>query len=113
MIPYFAFYHLFPRLAHFGPSTAGPCRDVASGADRHLDIGLQVVKSSSLASVPFREAFSHSYISFFRLLVNGFSVIREYGSTLYVGLARAVSPTNTNFRLTFFTPDFRRLFMKT
>ena len=26
---------------------------------------------------------------------------REYGSTLYVGLARAVSPTNTNFRLTF------------
>ena len=34
--------------------------------------------------------------------VNGFSVIiiiiREYGSTLYVGLARAVSPTNTNFR---------------
>ena len=28
--------------------------------------------------------------------------IREYGSTLYVGLARAVSPTDTN-RLTFFT----------
>ena len=27
--------------------------------------------------------------------------IREYGSTLYVGLARAVSPTHTNFRLTF------------
>ena len=27
--------------------------------------------------------------------------IREYGSTFYVGLARAVSPTNTNFRLTF------------
>ena len=27
--------------------------------------------------------------------------IREYGSTLYVELARAVSPTNTNFRLTF------------
>ena len=27
--------------------------------------------------------------------------IREYGSTPYVGLARAVSPTNTNFRLTF------------
>ena len=28
--------------------------------------------------------------------------IREYGSTLYIGLARAVSPTNmTNFRLTF------------
>ena len=29
------------------------------------------------------------------------ALIREYGSTLYVGLARAVSPTNTNFRLTF------------
>ena len=28
--------------------------------------------------------------------------IRECGSTLYVGLARAVPPTNTNFRLTFF-----------
>ena len=28
-------------------------------------------------------------------------IIREYGSTLYVGLARAISPTNTNFRLTF------------
>ena len=28
--------------------------------------------------------------------------IREY-STLYVGLPRAVSPTNTNFRLTFLT----------
>ena len=27
--------------------------------------------------------------------------IRECGSTLYVGLARATSPTNTNFRLTF------------
>ena len=27
--------------------------------------------------------------------------IRECGSTLYVGLARAVSPTNTSFRLTF------------
>ena len=34
---------------------------------------------------------------FLRLFIN----IREYGSTLYVGLARAISPTNTNFRLTF------------
>ena len=32
---------------------------------------------------------------------NIFYLIREYSSTLYVGLARAVSPTNTNFRLTF------------
>ena len=61
----------------------------------------QIVESSSLVSVLFREAISHPYISFFHLLVNGFSVIREYGSTLYVGLARAVSPTNTNFRLTY------------
>ena len=29
--------------------------------------------------------------------------IRECGSTLYVRLARTVPPTNTNFRLTFFT----------
>ena len=36
-------------------------------------------------------------ITFYKLL----HFIREYGSTLYVGLARAVSPTNTNFRLTF------------
>ena len=35
---------------------------------------------------------------FFRLLINGFSLIREYGSTLYVGLAHAVPPTNTNFQ---------------
>ena len=67
----------------------------------------QIVESSSLVSVLFREAISHPYIPFFHLLVNGFSVTcnnnnqREYGSTLYVGLARAVSPTNTNFRLTF------------
>ena len=31
------------------------------------------------------------------------ATIRECGSTLYVGLARAVPPTNTNFRLSFFT----------
>ena len=61
----------------------------------------QIVESSSLVSVIFREAISHPYISFVHLLVNGFSVIREYGSTLYVGLACAVSPTNTNFQLTF------------
>ena len=50
--------------------------DVASGADRYLDItfGLQVVESSSLLSVLFREEFSHPYISFSHLLVNGFSV---------------------------------------
>ena len=35
------------------------------------------------------------------LLKYNYLVIREYGSTLYVGLARAVSPNNTKFRLTF------------
>ena len=51
-------------------------RDVVSGTDTHLDItfGLQAVESSSLVSVLFREALSHPYISFFHLLVNGFSV---------------------------------------
>ena len=38
---------------------------------------------------------------FFLYLYIIYIYIREYGSTLYVGLARAVSPTNTNFRLTF------------
>ena len=33
-----------------------------------------VFESSSLVSVLFREAFSHPYISFFHLLVHGFSV---------------------------------------
>ena len=61
----------------------------------------RVIESLTLVPVLFREVFSHPCISFFHLLVNGFSVIREYGRTLYVGLARAVSPTNTNFRLTF------------
>ena len=37
----------------------------------------QIVESSSLVSVLFREVFSHPYISFFHLLVNGFSVIIE------------------------------------
>ena len=50
---------------------------MASGTDMHHDItffGLQVVKSSSLVSVLFREAFIYPYISFFHLLVNVFFV---------------------------------------
>ena len=52
------------------------CRDVASGADRHLDItfGLQEIERFSPVFVLFREAFNHPYISFFHLQVNGFSV---------------------------------------
>ena len=45
-------------------------QDVASGADRHLDItfGLQVVESSSIVSVLFRKHLAiPSYISFFHL----------------------------------------------
>ena len=48
--------------------------------------------------------FLHNFLSnFVYVLVhrNILMYTREYGSTLYVGLARAVSPTNTNFRLTF------------
>ena len=44
---------------------------------------------------------SHSYIALHLRQCVWIYCIREYGSTLYVGLARAVSPTNTNFRLTF------------
>ena len=36
----------------------------------------QIVESSSIVSILFREVISHPYISFFHLLVNGFSVIR-------------------------------------
>ena len=56
------------------------CRDVASGADRHLDItfGLQVV--DSLVSVVFREALTIPTSPFFHLLVNGFSVTCIYNS---------------------------------
>ena len=57
------------------------CRDVASGIDRHpdqteIDFRLQIQgnRSSSLVPVLFREVFSHPSISFFHILVNGFSV---------------------------------------
>ena len=57
-------------------------RDVASGIDRHpdrtekliSDCRYRVIESSSLVPVLFREVFSHPYISFFHLLLNGFSV---------------------------------------
>ena len=43
---------------------------------------LQVVESSSLVSVLFREALSHPYISFFHLLVNGYSVTSKLNNCL-------------------------------
>ena len=39
-----------------------------------LDCRYRVIESSSLVPILFREVFSHPYISFFHLLVNGFSV---------------------------------------
>ena len=46
-------------------------RDVASGVDRYLNITFELHVIDSFVSVLFREAFSHSYISFSHLLVNG------------------------------------------
>ena len=43
----------------------------------------QVVESSSLVPVLFREAISHPYISFFHLLVNVFSVTSLYTFVTY------------------------------
>ena len=40
-----------------------------------MTFGLQVIENSSLVSVLFREAFSHHYISFLHLPVDGFSVM--------------------------------------
>ena len=50
-----------------------------------------VIESSSLVPVLFREVFSQPYISFFHLLVNGFSVIYIQADpiTLPCSLARA------------------------
>ena len=46
--------------------------DVTSDCDRHLEVtfGIQVVESSSLVSVLFREVSSHSYISFLSFTCN-------------------------------------------
>ena len=38
------------------------------------DCRYRVIESSSLVPILFGEVFSHPYISFFHLLVNGFSV---------------------------------------
>ena len=48
-----------------------------------------------------RTRFSKKILQMVDFLIAGHICIREYGSTLYVGLARAVSPTNTNVQLTF------------
>ena len=61
----------------------------------------QIVESSSLVSVLFREVFSHPYISFFHLLVNGFSVtciIINYD----IDLVLYLQPTNFSTEFIFF-----------
>ena len=60
------------------------------------DCKYRVNESSSLVPVLFREVFSHPYISFFHLLVNGFSVIykRTDPITLPCSLARAGNNAN-------------------
>ena len=40
-----------------------------------MTFGLQVVESSSLVSILFREAFNHPTFSFFHLLVTGFLLL--------------------------------------
>ena len=60
----------------------------------------QIVESSSLVPVLFREVFSHPYISFFHLLVNGFSVtsfrtfLRPLTFIIPVGGIKMVSARN-------------------
>ena len=56
----------------------------------------QIVESSSLVSVLFREVFSHPYISFFHLLVNGFSVIIIRFSNGYLNMDFVCSCTNND-----------------
>ena len=51
-----------------------------------------------LASVSLRKSISGAHQKPSILAIYSY---RECGSTLYVGLACAVPPTNTNFRLTF------------
>ena len=55
----------------------------------------QIVESSSLVSILFREAISHTYIPFFHLLVNGFSVtgFRTSLKMPYLYWASEASPT--------------------
>ena len=55
---------------------------------------------SNHMGVTFVWIVTYSIKSMTTLYEPNFNVsIREYGSTLYVGFARAVSPTNTNFQL--------------
>ena len=68
----------------------------------HPSVGLASLAQLFIIAVAMASTFwchypARAYVWYICMYV----YIREYGSTLYVGLARAVSPTNTNFRLTF------------
>ena len=64
----------------------------------------QIVESSSLVSVLFREAISHPYISFFHLLVNGFSVIYICVCTKKIVIERTRDLNYLKFVATDFSP---------
>ena len=63
----------------------------------------QIVESSSLVSVLFREVFSHPYISFFHLLVNGFSVTCIY---MCVQIVFVIERTRDLIYLKYVATDF-------
>ena len=68
------------------------------------DVKLRIlIELLILYSLVYLTGFLNKWLIFYDFFATKvvLTFIREYGSTLYVGLARAVSPTNTNFRLTF------------
>ena len=78
-----------------------------------LNFCVLIVKKNLQFTGPFLNIYSHCvmhcvemlclYVSrcSYAILSTVIFLSERYGSTLYVGLARAVSPTNTNFWLTF------------
>ena len=54
--------------------------------------------SSGTSAVAFASVYSEK--TRLKKLMKMIIIIRECGSTLYIGLARTAPPTNTNFRLT-------------
>ena len=71
--------HFFPVLQRFylsGLPTATLCYKASSKVNLNDDTyQWNCIESSSLVPVLFKEVYSHPYISFFHLPVNGFSVI--------------------------------------
>ena len=57
-----------------------------------------MARSVDKSKISMPEVLGRAFVKYHHITM---VLIREYASTLYVGLARAVSPTNTNFRLTF------------